>query len=55
MNLPHLTDEDILAAWKMYEEAEPDISTERLLEMTAWFCHCDAGDVADVLYRKGRS
>lgn len=35
--------------WKMFEEAEPDISTERLMEMTAQHCKCDHATVADAI------
>lgn len=34
----------------MFEENEPDISTERLMAQTADFCKCDVSDVADALY-----
>lgn len=43
----------ILNAYDMFEEDEPDISTERLLQQTADFCECDVGDVADALLTRG--
>jgi hypothetical protein len=42
--------QEICAAWDMFEENEPDISTERLMAQTADFCKCDVSDVADALY-----
>lgn len=36
----------------MFEDDEPDISTERLLQQVADFCKCDVADVADALQRQ---
>lgn len=45
------THSKILSAWEMFEEAEPDISTERLIQQVADHCKCDPDDVVESLYR----
>lgn len=45
-------DEQILAAYEMFEDAEPDISTERLLQQVADSCRCDVDRVVDALFRR---
>lgn len=54
MNLPHLTDEDILAAVRMYREAEHDLPESELLRMAADYLHECPSVVAEVLCRCGR-
>lgn len=45
----------IVALYDMLEEREPDISTERLLQMTADGANClDVGEVVDALVMRGR-
>lgn len=45
----------IFDAWFAIEEAEPgEVSTERLMQMTADQCKCDCGDVAEALYIVGK-
>lgn len=41
--------EYIRGVYDVIEEGDPDISTERLLQMTADGCECDTGDVAEAL------
>jgi hypothetical protein len=43
----------IYAAYEAIETSEPDISTERLLSMTAERSRCDVGDVFCKLLRAG--
>lgn len=45
----------IVTAWNMFEDAEPDISTERLMQQTADHCRCDPADVAEALYKDQKS
>lgn len=45
------TDKRIKAAWKMFEEAEPDISTERLIAQVGQRCHVDAARVCEGMHR----
>lgn len=40
---------EIRAAWDAIEGGDSDISTERLMQMTADTCGCDVGDVAEAL------
>lgn len=40
----------IIDAWNMFEEQDPDISTERLFAMVEDFTGADAGDIAEALY-----
>jgi hypothetical protein len=48
-------DEIILEFWKEFEQAEPDISTERLLAMTADAANVSTDDVViSVLYFRYR-
>ncbi len=42
----------ILVTYARIEEGEPEISTERLLQMTADACKCDVADVCDALYKQ---
>ena len=44
-------DQKIVAAWNMFEEVEPDISTERLMAQVGDFCHVDAPRICDALQR----
>lgn len=44
----------IYAAYEAIELNEPDISTERLLSMTADHAKCDIGTVVDALYVVGK-
>ena len=39
----------ILETYDMFEEMEPDISTERLIAMVCDYVGCDASDVAEAL------
>jgi hypothetical protein len=39
----------IRSVWDSIEEGEPEISTERLIEMTATKCKCDTDDVVEAL------
>jgi len=39
----------ILSAWRRFEMAEPDISTERLYAMVMDACGCDYDQVTDAL------
>jgi len=39
----------IVNCYTRLEDAEPDISTERLLEMVSQECGCDNADVCDAL------
>lgn len=55
MSTPHLTDEDILAAVRMYREAEDDLPDSELLRMAADYLHECPSVVAEVLCRKGQS
>lgn len=45
----------IVNTWNMFEENEPDISTERLITMVANHCHCDEGTVVDALWIEQQS
>lgn len=45
-----MTDLQIVTTWNMFEEAEPGISTERLMQQTADRCRCDAADVSEALW-----
>lgn len=49
MSKPRKNDR-IRAAYVRIEEGEPDISTERLLQMTADQCRCDVADVCEALH-----
>ncbi len=40
----------IVALWEGFEEDEPDISTERLMEMTCQAAKVDAGEVSAALH-----
>lgn len=40
----------IVNRWAMFEEDEPDISTERLMAMVCDSIGCDAGEVAEALH-----
>ncbi len=51
----NMTTEQIIEAYTAFEDAEPDISTERLLAMTAQACQCDVGDVAEALLHDQKS
>lgn len=42
----------IVNNWEMFEAAEPDISTERLMQMTADASKCDVADVSDALHQR---
>ncbi len=44
--------DEINNAWNMFEEAEPDISTERLIEQVAFLCKVDASDVCEALAKE---
>lgn len=39
----------IVEAWDMFEEMEPDISTERLLAMVEDETGADAGEIVDAI------
>lgn len=41
--------QQIRDVWDSIEEADPDISTARLMGMTAERCNCDNGDVGEAL------
>lgn len=41
---------EIMAVWNEIENKDLDISTERLMELTAQRCHCDHSDVAEALW-----
>lgn len=43
----------ICRLWEEFQEAEPEISTKRLLWMVAEECDCDEGDVVDVMAEMG--
>ncbi len=45
-------DQAILAMYSVFEEQEPDISTERLIAQTADAVECDYGRVVSALYRR---
>lgn len=45
-------DERILTAWDLIENDEPDISTERLIQMVCDTVGCEWSDVIDVLARE---
>lgn len=52
MSKKQLTDEKIIAAYEAIEEADPDISTERLLAMTADTVAVPYERVVDALCRR---
>lgn len=43
----------ICSNWDRIEDNEPDISTERLINMTADYCRVDVCDVAEALIIRG--
>jgi len=43
----------VLAAWETFEDAEPDISTERLMSMVVDATGEDYGDVASFIAEDG--
>lgn len=45
--------EKVRDTWDMFEAAEPDISTERLIAMVGDYCKCDASDVCEALFATG--
>ena len=45
----------IIETYDRIEAGEPDISTERLLVMTAEQCRCDVSDVVEALIREQRA
>ncbi len=48
-----MSNAEIVATFEMIDEFEDDISTERLLAMTADMCGVDVDDVVDALIEEG--